>query len=73
MIAEADLVLIQQAPAMLGFLVAHPFENARRGRKVFAEAFGKLAIDAPILLLEAYRKGKDFAFTQVFEGKSHAE
>jgi len=65
--AELLTEQIDQATAVAGLFFAHTVENRGRRRKVMAEAFGVVGVDAFVFFFERNGKSQNFAFGQIVE------
>ena len=66
-LAEAGAVQVDQPLAMVVLLDCHAVEHRRRGRKVPAQALGKAAVDAGVVLLGRDRQRQNLLFGKVGE------
>ena len=67
MFVESLSIQLNQPVAMSVLFSGHPGEQFRRGREIRAERFGKVAIDAGVLILGGDGEGEYPSFVRVAE------
>ena len=67
MFAESLTIQFDQPVAMSVLFFGHLREQFRRGREIRAKRFGKVPIDAGVLLLGCDGEGEYLSFVQVVE------
>ena len=64
-LAKAGAVQVDQALAVTVLFHRHAVEHLGRGRKVRAQALGKAAVDAGVILFRRDRQGQNLLFGQI--------